>query len=194
MEIRKVDIKDLIPADYNPRKDLQPGDPEYEKLKKSIEGFGYVEPIVWNEDTGRIVGGHQRLKILAEMGEKAVDCVVINVKEQDEKILNVLLNKVKGRWDIEVLADLLTELNDEGLMELTGFEDWELESLETHFDHIDDLMNEDFGGYDEGKEQTTFTMTFSFPEEQRQMIESFLAEDNAKEVLCETVVKKAKGV
>ena len=42
MNIDKISIKKLIPADYNPRKDLKPGDPEYEKLKHSIEQFGYV--------------------------------------------------------------------------------------------------------------------------------------------------------
>ena len=43
MNIEKKNVKDLLPADYNPRKDLKPGDPEYEKLKRSIEQFGYVE-------------------------------------------------------------------------------------------------------------------------------------------------------
>ena len=52
MKIQKIKIENLNPAKYNPRKDLQPGDPEYEKLKRSIEEFGYVEPIIWNEKTG----------------------------------------------------------------------------------------------------------------------------------------------
>ena len=56
MEIRRVPAHLLNPAAYNPRKDLQPGDPEYEKLGRSIERFGYVEPIVWNERTGNVVG------------------------------------------------------------------------------------------------------------------------------------------
>ena len=59
MEIRKLPLEKLNPAKYNPRKDLKPSDPEYEKLKKSMETFGYVEPIVWNKRTGQIVGGHQ---------------------------------------------------------------------------------------------------------------------------------------
>jgi len=64
INIQVIDIDKLNPAKYNPRVDLKPGDPEYEKLKRSIKEFGYVEPIVWNKRTGNVVGGHQRLKIL----------------------------------------------------------------------------------------------------------------------------------
>ena len=67
MIIEKKNAVDLLPADYNPRKDLKPGDSEYEKLKRSIEQFGYVEPVIWNKATGRVVGGHQRLKVMQDM-------------------------------------------------------------------------------------------------------------------------------
>ena len=56
MKFVKKKITDLIPADYNPRKDLKPGDPDYEKLKHSMKEFGYVDPIIWNQQTGRVVG------------------------------------------------------------------------------------------------------------------------------------------
>lgn len=68
MEIRKVPISLLNAAPYNPRKDLQPGDPEYQKIARSIEKYGCVEPIIWNEKTGNVIGGHQRLKVLALSG------------------------------------------------------------------------------------------------------------------------------
>jgi ParB-like chromosome segregation protein Spo0J len=84
MNIDKISIKKLIPADYNPRKDLRPGDPEYEKLTRSFEEFGYVEPIIWNKTTGRVVGGHQRLKVLLSMGMDVVDCVVVEMDEEKE--------------------------------------------------------------------------------------------------------------
>nr|WP_281242048.1 ParB N-terminal domain-containing protein [Marininema mesophilum] len=58
----------INPASYNPRKNLKPGDDEYEKLKRSINHFGYIEPLVWNSRTGNLVGGHQRLKIFLEQG------------------------------------------------------------------------------------------------------------------------------
>lgn len=134
MEIRKMKISDLLPADYNPRKDLQPGDPEYEKLKRSIEEFGYVEPIVWNKRTGRVVGGHQRLKVLKELGSTEVECSIVDLDEDREKALNIALNKIEGDWDLPKLKDLLEEI-DTGLLdiEVTGFDLEEIEQLMTQF-------------------------------------------------------------
>ena len=90
MIIEKKKVTDLIPADYNPRKDLKPGDPEYEKLKRSLEQFGYVEPVIWNKATGRVVGGHQRLKVLIDMGITEVECVVVDLPEDKEKLLGIV--------------------------------------------------------------------------------------------------------
>ena len=85
MLIERKHTADLIPADYNPRKDLKPGDPEYDKLKRSMEQFGYVEPVIWNKATGRVVGGHQRLKVLMDMGVTEVECVVVEMDEERGK-------------------------------------------------------------------------------------------------------------
>lgn len=195
MEIRTLKAERLKAAAYNPRRDLQPEDAEYGKLRGSIEEFGYVEPIVWNERTGNVVGGHQRLKVLLEKGAAEIDVSVVDLSEKDEKILNVLLNKVKGRWDIGKLADLLQELDEAGAMELTGFEDWELQSLLMQYDHIKDLMEEDFSGYDDGKERSTFTMTFSLPAGARETVEHYMKNtQNAKVELATAIINKVKGV
>ena len=58
MQIETIPIEKINPASYNPRKDLKPGDEEYEKLRKSMKEFGYSEPIVWNRTTGNVCGGH----------------------------------------------------------------------------------------------------------------------------------------
>ena len=130
MELQKLAIERLIPADYNPRKDLKPGDTEYEKLKRSIEQFGYVEPVIWNKTTGRVVGGHQRLKVLIDMGITEVDCVVVELSEEKEKALNIALNKISGEWDKEKLALLITDLQGADFdVSLTGFEPAELDDL-----------------------------------------------------------------
>lgn len=130
MEIQKISVEQINPATYNPRKNLKPGDSEYEKLRRSIEEFGYVEPIIWNKQTGNIVGGHQRFKVLIQMGSKEVDCVVVDLDEQREKALNVALNKVSGEWDIPLLTDLLKDLDTSGFdVSLTGFELSELNDL-----------------------------------------------------------------
>ena len=130
MKIEKLKTKNLIPADYNPRKDLKAGDPEYDKLKQSIEEFGYVEPIIWNKTTGRVVGGHQRLKVLLDMGVTEVDCVVIEMDEDKEKALNVALNKISGDWDKDKLMLLITDLQGVDFdVSLTGFDAAELDEL-----------------------------------------------------------------
>lgn len=93
MNIQIIAAEKLKAAAYNPRKDLKPGDEEYEKLRRSIEEFGYVEPVIWNERTGNIVGGHQRFKVLTALGYTEIDCVVLDIDEQREKALNVASTK-----------------------------------------------------------------------------------------------------
>lgn len=130
MIIEKIKVEKLIPADYNPRKDLQPGDSEYEKIKRSLEEFGYVDPVIWNKTTGRVVGGHQRLKVLASMGRTEVECVVVELNEEKEKALNVALNKISGDWDKEKLAVLMTDLDAADFdVSLTGFDAAEIDDL-----------------------------------------------------------------
>ena len=70
IKLQKIPIIRLKPAKYNPRKDLKPGDPAYEKIKRSMTTYGYVDPVIWNEVTGNIVGGHQRYQVLVAEGVK----------------------------------------------------------------------------------------------------------------------------
>jgi ParB-like chromosome segregation protein Spo0J len=83
MEVKRVPIRRLKPAKYNPRKDLKPGDPEYDKLKRSVEQWDLVEPLVWNKRSGNLVGGHQRLKILEERGDTEVEVSVVDLGQQE---------------------------------------------------------------------------------------------------------------
>lgn len=130
MQIEKIAVAELKAADYNPRKDLQPGDAEYEKLKRSIQEFGYVEPVIWNKRTGVVVGGHQRLKVMKDLGFTEVDCVVVDLDEAKEKALNIALNKISGEWDNDLLASLLKDLDGSGYdITLTGFDLAEAQEL-----------------------------------------------------------------
>jgi len=130
MDIQTLPVGKLIPSDYNPRKDLKPGDPEYEKLKRSITEFGYVEPVIWNKTTGHVVGGHQRLKVLIDTGVTEVECVVVEMGEEKEKALNVALNKINGEWDKEKLSLLIADLQGTDFdVSLTGFDAPELDAL-----------------------------------------------------------------
>ncbi len=129
MNIEKRRLADLKPAEYNPRKALTPEDDEYQKIKRSIEQFGYVDPIIVNSD-GTIIGGHQRHTVLSDLGYEDADVVVVDLNKQDEKALNVALNKISGEWDELALRDLLVELDlGDYDITLTGFSHQELDDL-----------------------------------------------------------------
>lgn len=106
-------MSDLHPADYNPRKDLAPGDKQYEKLARSIETFGYVEPIVWNRTTGNIVGGHQRLKVLVQKGYTEVQVVEVELKSIEETF-NISLKF--SAEDRDVLKEYIKDNGKEDLV------------------------------------------------------------------------------
>lgn len=138
MNIIKKAISELKEAVYNPRKKLTEEDAEYQKLKRSIEKFGYVEPIIINKRSGNIVGGHQRLTVLKDLGYEEINVVEVDLSDEEEKALNIALNKISGEWDIPKLKDLLEELDTGAIdIELTGFELEELENLFTQT-HVGD--------------------------------------------------------
>jgi ParB-like chromosome segregation protein Spo0J len=129
----------MNPAKYNPRRPLKPGNPAYEKLRKSIEEFGYVEPIIWNEQTGNIVGGHQRFSILVADGMTEIECSVVNMDPIKEKELNLALNRISGQWDNDSLSDLLQEIQNFGDTKLTGFDDNEVRKLVADNDLVENI-------------------------------------------------------
>ena len=144
MQIQKVSVARLNPAAYNPRRDLKPGDRDYEKLKRSIEEFGFVEPVVWNRATGNVVGGHQRLKVLLDMGETEIDCVVVDLGPEKEKALNLALNRIQGGWDEGKLAEVMADLDASDFdVSLTGFDAEEIDALMNKF-YSAEAVEDDF--------------------------------------------------
>ena len=140
-------LADLKAAEYNPRKALTPDDAEYQKIRRSIEEFGYVDPIIINED-GTIIGGHQRATVLKDLGYQEVDVVVVALDKQREKALNIALNKITGEWDEVKLKDLLLDLDlGDYDISLTGFEQNDLtelvDKLAIEPEAVDDDFNED---------------------------------------------------
>ena len=143
MEFKKLKISELKHAEYNPRVDLKPGDKEFEKIKSSITEFGYCEPIIVNSDM-TIIGGHQRSKVLKELGYDEIDCVVIEIDKTKEKALNIALNKITGEWDMSALAHLLNELKEESYdIELTGVDFAEAEKLWDEYMPKDEQQEEE---------------------------------------------------
>lgn len=139
MHIKKMKLSDLKTAEYNPRVDLKPGMQEYEKLKQSILEFGFVDPPIYNIQTGNLVGGHQRVAVARELGLfNEIEVSVVNLPLNKEKALNVALNKISGQWDEEKLYFLLNELDDEAVS-LTGFDTEEVDSLLDSFNYEEDI-------------------------------------------------------
>ena len=131
LEVRTLPLSAVTPAGYNPRKPLRPTDPAYKKLKASVTAFGLVEPLVWNQRSGRLVGGHARLSILKELGHETVPVAVVDLDDDREKALNVVLNNpaAQGRYDSRKLAALLDELAGLPGFADTGFDPAGLRAL-----------------------------------------------------------------
>lgn len=127
MNIITKSLEDLKPAEYNPR---VISEKELDNLKKSIHKFGYLELIVYNKRTDRIISGHQRLKALKELGQKEIEVIEVDLDEKDEKALNIAMNKISGDWDLPKLEVLLNDLKLEGMLDLTGFSELELKDLD----------------------------------------------------------------
>ena len=153
MEIKELSLKELKPAAYNPRKKLKKGDKEYEKIKQSLLKFGYVDPIIVNEDL-TVIGGHQRLTVLKDLDYETAKCVIVDLPKEDEKALNIALNKITGQWDEALLADLLLDLQESDFnLDLTGFEPPEIDDILSNV-HDKELSEDEFDVEEELKKPT----------------------------------------
>lgn len=153
MEIKELPLKELKPAAYNPRKKLKKGDKEYEKIKQSLLKFGYVDPIIVNEDL-TVIGGHQRLTVLKDLDYETAKCVIVKLSKEDEKALNIALNKITGQWDDALLADLLLDLQESDFnLDLTGFEPPEIDNILSNV-HDKELSEDKFDVEEELKKPT----------------------------------------
>ena len=144
MKFERKNLADLHPAEYNPRVALAPEDEEYKRIKRSIETYGYVDPIIINSD-GTIIGGHQRYNVLLDLGYDTAHVVIVDLDKNAEKALNVALNKISGEWDDEKLCDLLQDLDLSGYdFSLTGFTRSELDGLQLKLGVGEAVEDEDF--------------------------------------------------
>ncbi len=147
MDIITIPVAQIRVAAYNPRKDLQPGDAEYQAISRSLKDYGLIEPLIWNQRTGNLVGGHQRFKILTAEGATELPVSVVDLDPGQEKALNLALNRVQGAWDGEKLVDLLEGLMASGQdIAVTGFTEKDIEAILGQFEPIDlDEMEETQG-------------------------------------------------
>jgi len=130
MKIKKMKVSELIPNDANPRRSLTPNDREFHQLKSSIREFGYIEPIVVNEKTKKIISGHQRLAVMKYDNMTEVECVLVDLPEEKEKAAIVALNKISGQWDMKKLSQVLSDIIKIDIdVDAIGFDTAELERI-----------------------------------------------------------------
>ncbi len=127
MIIKTVKISKLKPAEYNPRK---MDEVELKKLERSLSKYGMVEPVVINKDN-TVIGGHQRLVAAKNIGLVEVPCFQVKLDKNDERLLNLALNRIHGEWDFEKLDALVKQLKEDGAdLQQSGFDDVEFAQLE----------------------------------------------------------------
>lgn len=123
LQIQTINIKELNPAPYNPRKWSSEA---IEQLTESITRFGMVDPLLVNgakERRNIVIGGHFRLKVAKDLGITEVPVVYVDIPEiKREQELNLRLNRNLGEWDYSLLADF-----DESLLADVGFTSEELD-------------------------------------------------------------------
>ena len=184
INFQRIRIEKLKPAPYNPRIPLQPGSPRYERLERSLREFDLVEPIVWNEQTGHVVSGHQRLEILKTQGAEDVDVSVVSLSLEREKALNVALNnsQIGSDWDPDKLLHVVSELIELPDFDatLTGFAADDLRDLLL----VPQPNSVEEQASAENEENHTVQVTFEIPHEEwesvRPEIDHLLAEWNFK--------------
>jgi ParB-like chromosome segregation protein Spo0J len=154
MIIEKKKIADLIPAPYNPRQSTAK---QEKHLKESLEKFGLVEPIIFNKQTGYIVGGHFRVRELKKLGIKEIECVIVDLNEADEKELNIRLNANTGGWDWDTLANDwdVVDLEAWGL-EIPQFDTVEEQEMEDLSDKIKSMFKIEVICKDEQEQEKTY--------------------------------------
>lgn len=159
-------LSDIIPAAYNPRQTLKPGDAEYDALARSIDRFSLVEPLIVNRRNNVLVGGHQRLNVLKARGETEAEVVFVDLEDAREKALNIALNKIEGDWDFQKLEQIITEMDAEDLP-YTGFSDDEIEGIigiskETE-EAVTKITTETSGDTEKEPAEKAFEVYLSFP-------------------------------
>jgi ParB-like chromosome segregation protein Spo0J len=124
LTVRTLELAKLLPHPKNPRQHPEPGSPEWEALKASLQ-HDYFDPLIWNERNGFLVSGHLRTKVLASMGVTKADCVVVDYDEATHVNRMLAANRHSAIWDEGKMQALSAELSSMDLK----ISDLKIESL-----------------------------------------------------------------
>ena len=172
-EIQVVPIGDINLYPENPR---EIEESQFEKLKKSIQTYGFIDPLIVNKRTHEsftkdriptIVGGNMRYRAAKELGLTELPIAWIDVDKNQEKIINIALNRISGKWDIGKLEKMVYELNDKDLsldLELTGLENWELKLYNPGED-----INPDISDLNLPEKAVVYSISLIFKEEEKDL-------------------------
>jgi DNA modification methylase len=129
---RTVNVSDLKPFERNPRKISAE---DFAHLKASIEQDGYHQRVLATNDL-RVMGGHQRIKALKELGYETIEILVPDCEISDDQFKRILVrdNLEYGAWELEPLGELLPM----GELEEIGFDVSRMPNKKT-----DGLVDED---------------------------------------------------
>jgi len=128
LTIKHVAIGDLRPDPFNPRRISEE---ELEALTRSLKEFGLIDPIIARREDSTVIGGHQRLVAARRLGLETVPVIYVDLSPEQAKLLNLALNKISGDWDQELLARLLSDLQEAPDVDiaLSGFDEDEIAKL-----------------------------------------------------------------
>ena len=169
-KMEKVKRSDIHGADYNPRKISPAAQAKLKRFMKKKDGGGLLAPLTWNQRTGNLVSGHQRLEILDQLHKgKPYDLTVavVDMSESEEVKANVFMNNpsAQGEWDIDILSQLQDIVPDLDYEIDLGFEPEELEVMGI----VDfDLDNDEEDGEEEDEDEDQGEIS----EEQREAFRS----------------------
>jgi len=177
MEIKILKQIEVVPLDSI---QLYPENPremeatQFEKLKKSIIEFGFIDPLIINRRTHEsftadekkptAVGGNMRWRAAKELGLAQVPVAWVDIDKNKEKILNIALNRITGKWDIGKLEKMVYELSNEELkldLDLTGLEGWE----QKLYNPAEDIDAEDIEKIIGTDEKPTYVLKIVFTNE-----------------------------
>ena len=179
LSIKYENLDDIISADNNPK------DHDLGVLYQSMKRFGFTNPIIMNESSGKLLAGHgrlQTLQMLRDNGEKAPDRIQVELDTDDENIeywyvpvlYGVSIDNVSeaqayliadnrltelGGWKPMDLMDSLTEILEEtGNLDGTGYDLDDIETILGDMERDLDVSDDDIAINDDNETEVSIAV------------------------------------